>query len=405
VSAGGGGTGGGGVTVTALINQNTPWFNEQDLRLDNTGTLTALSVTIVIQRTTGVSFSNLYNTIGGQILQSNSSTADAITYQWTLGSGTLGAGTGKLFAAQTGGTGTLHPVAGDTWSVTYTTGGQTFTQSGTFGVGGGGGDFSLAAGPTSLTVGAGGTGGTSTITIPRSAGFTGAVAFTASGLPGGVTASFNPTSTTGNSSVITLTAAAGAASGTSTITITGTSGSLSHTTTVGLTVTLPADFTLSSTPNAVSVPVGGSATATLHIARSRLTGPVAFTASGLPTGVSAAFNPSSATGNSSVATFTASSTAAVGTFVVTITGTGGSLTRTATVNLSVIAAADFTLAASPTSLSIAAGASATTTLTVTRTGGFADTVSCSISGQPAGVTGTFNPASITGTSSILTLAV
>ena len=34
--------------------------------------------------------------------------------------------------SQTNGNGTVHPASGDTWTVTYTTGGQTFTQSGTF---------------------------------------------------------------------------------------------------------------------------------------------------------------------------------------------------------------------------------------------------------------------------------
>jgi hypothetical protein len=49
----------------------------------------------------------------------------------TLGSGqTLPPGSGWTFAGQASGTGTFHPTAGDTLSVTYTTGGATFTQSG-----------------------------------------------------------------------------------------------------------------------------------------------------------------------------------------------------------------------------------------------------------------------------------
>ncbi len=127
-------TGGtGGVTVTPVVNANSPWFNEVQIRLSNTGSLTALSITIVVQRTTGVSFSNLYNTIGGQIQQSNSSTTAAITYQFTLGAGqTLGTGSNWTFAAQASGTGTVHPTAGDTYTVTYTTGGASFTQTGHF---------------------------------------------------------------------------------------------------------------------------------------------------------------------------------------------------------------------------------------------------------------------------------
>jgi endoglucanase len=131
VNGGGGGTG--GVTVTPVIASNGPWFNEQALRLDNTGAITSLSISIVIQRTTGVGFSGQYNTVGGQILQSNSVAPATITYQFNLATGqTLGPGSNRLFVAQMSGAGTVHPTSGDTYTVTYTTGGVTFTQTGTF---------------------------------------------------------------------------------------------------------------------------------------------------------------------------------------------------------------------------------------------------------------------------------
>jgi endoglucanase len=129
----GGGGGNGGVTVTPVVNTNSPWFNEEQIRIGNTSALTSLSVTVVIQRTTGVSFSGQYNTVGGQITQSNSSTAAAATYQFTLAAGqTLGPGSSWTFAAQTSGSGTIHPTAGDTFTVSYTVGGVTFTQTGHF---------------------------------------------------------------------------------------------------------------------------------------------------------------------------------------------------------------------------------------------------------------------------------
>jgi hypothetical protein len=127
----GGGTG--GVTVTPVVTASSAWFNEEQIRLSNTATLTALSVTVVVQRTTGVGFSGQYNTIGGQIKQSNASTAATVTYQFTLAIGqTLGAGTNRTFAAQASGSGTVHPTTGDTYTVTYTTGGVSYTQSGHF---------------------------------------------------------------------------------------------------------------------------------------------------------------------------------------------------------------------------------------------------------------------------------
>jgi hypothetical protein len=128
-----GDSGSGGVTVTPAVNASGPWYNEEAIRLNNTASLTALSVTITIQRTTGVGFSGQYNTIGGQILQGNTVAAATITYQYTLASGqTLGPGTNRLFAAQMGGSGTIHPTTGDTYTVTYTTGGVSFTQTGQF---------------------------------------------------------------------------------------------------------------------------------------------------------------------------------------------------------------------------------------------------------------------------------
>jgi chitin-binding protein len=123
----------GGVTVTPAVTSQSPWFNEQQLRITNTSPLTELAITIVVQRTAGLRHSGQYNTLGGQIAQGNSSTATALTYQYTLGAGqTVSPGSNRIFAAQTGGSGTAHPTSGDTYTLTYTTGGVRRTQSGTF---------------------------------------------------------------------------------------------------------------------------------------------------------------------------------------------------------------------------------------------------------------------------------
>ena len=95
--------------------------------------------------------------------------------------------------------------------------------------------FSLTANPNTLTV-AQGSNGTSTITVIPANGFNGSVTLSASGLPTGVTAGFNPNPTT-TTSTLTLTVGASAATGTSTITINGASGSLTAQTTLQLTVT------------------------------------------------------------------------------------------------------------------------------------------------------------------------
>ena len=106
---------------------------ELQVRVANTNPITALSVTIVVQRTSGVGYSGMCNTVGGQIQQSNSRTSAAVTYQFTLAPGqTLSPSTNRQFVAQASGNGTSHPTSGDTYTVTYTTGGAQYTQSGTF---------------------------------------------------------------------------------------------------------------------------------------------------------------------------------------------------------------------------------------------------------------------------------
>jgi uncharacterized membrane protein len=137
--------------------------------------------------------------------------------------------------------------------------------------------------------------------------------------------------------VLTLTVASTAAAATSTITITGTSGSLTATTTVALTVTAAAtgSFTLKPSATALSVAQGASGTDTITVTDvSPFSGSVTLAASGLPSGVTAAFGTNPAT-STSVLTFTASATATAGTSTVTITGTSGSLSATTTISLTV----------------------------------------------------------------------
>ncbi|HET9475573.1 MAG TPA: lytic polysaccharide monooxygenase [Steroidobacteraceae bacterium] len=123
----------GGVTVTRFIGQNTPWFSEIQLRLANTQAITAMTLTITVQRTTGVTHSGQYNTVGGQVAQSATGSATPIVYTWTLNSGQqLSASSMRTFAAQIGGNGTTHPVTGDTWRAVYTVGGTQYTQTGSF---------------------------------------------------------------------------------------------------------------------------------------------------------------------------------------------------------------------------------------------------------------------------------
>ncbi|HKH47209.1 MAG TPA: pre-peptidase C-terminal domain-containing protein [Thermoanaerobaculia bacterium] len=102
------------------------------------------------------------------------------------------------------------------------------------------------------------------------------------------------------------------------------------------------DFSISASPSAVSIAQGASGSSTITTAVSGgFSSAVALSASGLPSGVTVSFSPSSiaAPGSgSSTMTITVASTAATGTSTITVTGTGGSITHTTAVSLTVTTA-------------------------------------------------------------------
>ncbi len=262
--------------------------------------------------------------------------------------------------------------------------------------------FTLSGAPTSLTV-TQGTSGSATITIIPQNGFSGIVNLSASGLPNGVMASFNPSGAT-SSNTLTLTASATATIGTASITISGVSGGSTSKTTITLTVNPAGSFTLSASPNSLTVVQGSKGTSTVMVnPLNGFNGTVTLTAASLPSGVSASFNPASTAGSSTL-TLTASATAAVGTFTVTINGASGNLNNADTISLTVIPGPDFSLAASPSSLSIARGAKGSTTITITPSNGFAGSVNLTATGLPNRVSASFSPNPATSTST-LTLTV
>jgi subtilase family serine protease len=200
-------------------------------------------------------------------------------------------------------------------------------------------NFTISASPASVSVVQGGN-GSSTITTAVSGGFNSAIALTASGQPTGVTVSFSPSSIAApgsGTSTMSIAVASTTATGTYTITVTGTGGSITQNATVTLTVTAVAagNFTLSASPTSLTITRSshGTTTITIHPTNG-FAGSVTLLASGLGTGVTAAFSPNPTTGASTL-TLTASSTATTGTRTVTITGVSGSLSHTTTISLRV----------------------------------------------------------------------
>ena len=258
--------------------------------------------------------------------------------------------------------------------------------------------YTLTTSAAALTVAPGST-GTATITVAPANGFNSPVSLTISSLPAGVTASFNPASTS-TASTLGFVATAGATVGTSTVMVTGKSGTLAATVAIALTIAPPASFSLTTSASAVSVVPGASVTGTITVTpKNGFTGKVTLTTSGLPSGVTASFNPAT-TATTSVVTFIATAATAPGTSTVTVAGSSGITSTAVTLSLTVKGAPGFTLAPAPAALSITQGTSASSTITVAPLNGFAGLATLTVAGLPGGVTAAFSPASTSSTSKL-----
>ena len=253
-------------------------------------------------------------------------------------------------------------------------------------------DFTLSAGPSSATAAPSET-ASYQVSASAVSGFTGDVALSLSGLTAGQASwSFGPPTIAGGTgaSLLSVSTAASLAPGKYTLTITATSGSLTHSATVTLVVP---DFSLATSPTSQTTTPGTAVTYSVSVgAINGFTGTVALSLSGLSQGTWS-FTPGSVSGSGgSQLTVTP---AAAGTYSLTVTGTSGSITHTRTVTLVVNSPADFGLSATPVSASVAAGRSMEYTVTVSSVGGFAGSVSLSVSGLPSGATASFSSNPVT----------
>jgi hypothetical protein len=97
------------------------------------------------------------------------------------------------------------------------------------------------------------------------------------------------------------------------------------------------DFSISANPTSVTVAQGASGTSTISTALTHGNAQtVSLSGSGLPSGASASFNPTSvSSGGSSTLTLSTAASTPAGTYTITVTGTGTSATHTTSVTLTV----------------------------------------------------------------------
>jgi uncharacterized membrane protein len=223
-------------------------------------------------------------------------------------------------------------------------------------------------------------------------GFNGNVTLSISGLPAGVTANVspNPFPSSNSAPTLTLSANSSAPFGQYPITITGTSGSVSSSATILVTINKPV-FTV----NANNMTMGTGQSASYPVTaypQYGFTGKFTFSVSGLPSGVTASLSPNPTTGFANLVV-TASSTASLGAYPVTVTATSGSVSVSTTVELAIFQPT-FTLT-NYWNFTVNRGSSVSNYIYVSPQYGFSDDINFTATGLPPGVTASFSPNPVT----------
>lgn len=155
------------------------------------------------------------------------------------------------------------------------------------------------------------------------------------------------------------------------------------------------DFAISATPTALSIQQGQSGSSLVSIIVNQIgLGRIAFSASGMRSGVAASFVPAAATDTARVFFAVASSTPP-GLDTVTITGVAGPLTRQTKIPLTITAIPvpnTLALSVSPNALTVAAGSQGVMNATIATTGTVGP-VALGVTGLPPGATATVGTAS------------
>ena len=191
-------------------------------------------------------------------------------------------------------------------------------------------NLEISVSPGSQTVTPGGA-AQFTVSLVRSGGLATPVTLSASTPPSGVSIiGFSPNNTTAGSSTMTVTTSTGTPLGSFNVQIVAVDGVFVRSLVVTVTVQPTGNFAVVASPNPqVLVPGSSNAIDVALVRSSGFNGSITMSVTGLPSGVTASFNPSSTSGNTSTLTLTATNAVALGDTSITITGTSGTIVNSA----------------------------------------------------------------------------
>jgi hypothetical protein len=198
-------------------------------------------------------------------------------------------------------------------------------------------EYSVSISPTTRTLSLGDT-GTFTVTVTLTSGNPETVSLSLNGLPGDIQHGFSQASGTPTfTSTLTVDTSGSTSTGTYTFTVNANAAGGVKTATATLTVHEEADFSISLTPPGRTLNKGESTTFTVTLNEiGEFNEQVTLTASGLPTGVTPNFGPTSGTPTftSTLNIDTTESTPA-GIYIITVDASGGGKSHSATTSLTI----------------------------------------------------------------------
>ena len=261
--------------------------------------------------------------------------------------------------------------------------------------------FSISCTPTAFSS-LQGSSGSSTCTVTSPGGLSSPVSLSCQDEPATASCSFspNPVTPSGGAASSTLTFDTGTTDiGNYPFKVVGTKGPISHDTNVAIKIIPSYDFSLSCTPNSLSLEQTTSGTSTCTIQTSDTLGsPITFSCASKPAGSKCLFSPNPLTvspGGSADSTLTFDSgAAALGTYNFKIVGTSGPVSHNQAFSVEIIPFPGFAIFCSPSSFSIAQGTSSLADCTITSPSDFSGKVNLSCSDQPSTSTCYLSPPSV-----------
>lgn len=265
---------------------------------------------------------------------------------------------------------TTPTVVGGAYTVTVTGVEGSVTHSTQVGVSVSQVDFTISAAPNALTLAQGMTGTSAVMTTAVRGPGTVRLSTTVTPPAQGVNATLAPASVpAGSGATLTVQVSASATPGTYTIDVTGNEGAVTHVAPVTVIVPAPPDFTISAQVPTLDLIVGRSKAVGIHTTQVGPPGSVRVSAFVTPAGqgLGASLDVAQlAAGNDATLTLNALSNGNPGLYTVIVTGTEGAIVRAATMQVTVQAESDFTIAASPSAVTLKPGFSTSSTVTTTQ---------------------------------------